>query len=302
LDDIKFNLQPRYSRDELRDLPDSALSLTGSEYYPGLVGLNQIKDSSYLNSVMHALCAVVPLRDWFLTEDPGDEKLACAFGELLRKINNPRSFKGITSPHEFVQQVSLSSNNEFFANAADPFKFLDWFLPTLQAGIRDRIVLKTFQGSSLNGSFLTISMKLPPMPVFKDEKEMIPTVAIRDIVSDRFGKSGIVKFPEYLIMHFKRFEMNNFFMEKNTTLVRFPLTGLDLTEFATDPSSSVRCKYSLVSTICHEGKADGGTYKAYVIHPVSDQWFECQALRIKKVIPQSVAVVESYIQIWRLEQ
>jgi U4/U6.U5 tri-snRNP-associated protein 2 len=49
----------------------------------------------------------------------------------------------------------------------------------------------------------------------------------------------ITKFPKYilvyayiirfLILHMKRFLMNNFFMEKNSTIVSFPINGLDLT-------------------------------------------------------------------------
>ena len=32
----------------------------------------------------------------------------------------------------------------------------------------------------------------------------------------------------YIIVHMKRFMMNNFFMEKNPTIVSFPLHSLDL--------------------------------------------------------------------------
>lgn len=38
----------------------------------------------------------------------------------------------------------------------------------------------------------------------------------------------IKKFPKYLIIHMKRFVKNNFFMEKNPTIVTFPLSDLDL--------------------------------------------------------------------------
>ena len=34
--------------------------------------------------------------------------------------------------------------------------------------------------------------------------------------------------PRYLLLHVKRFTKNNFFMEKNPTIVTFPLRGLDL--------------------------------------------------------------------------
>jgi U4/U6.U5 tri-snRNP-associated protein 2 len=38
----------------------------------------------------------------------------------------------------------------------------------------------------------------------------------------------LIKLPKYLILHVKRFTKNNFFVEKNPTLVNFPLKNLDL--------------------------------------------------------------------------
>jgi U4/U6.U5 tri-snRNP-associated protein 2 len=297
LEDIKSNLFPTFSDPTTLQLPMSALSLTGSEFFPGLVGLNQIKADSYLNAVVHSLCAVVPLRNHFLLLKRAENELAVAFAELMRKICNPQSFKGITSPHEFLQQVGLSSKNEFFASSSDPFKFLEWLLPSLG----ESVIRKTFQGLAQSGPFMHLSLDLPVMPVFKSEKEFIPTTALSDLLAQRFHEDKITKMPEFMIVHFKRFVMNNFFLEKNSTIVRFPLTGLDLAPLSASSDASSGT-YSLVSTVCHEGKPEGGNYKAYVLHPVSNQWFECDALRVKKIIPQSVAVVESYIQIWRLDQ
>jgi len=38
----------------------------------------------------------------------------------------------------------------------------------------------------------------------------------------------VTRLPRYLIIHFKRFVKNNFFVEKNNTLVNFPLKNLDM--------------------------------------------------------------------------
>lgn len=40
----------------------------------------------------------------------------------------------------------------------------------------------------------------------------------------------VKKLPDYLIMHVKRFTKNEFFNEKNPTIVNFPIKNLDLTE------------------------------------------------------------------------
>jgi U4/U6.U5 tri-snRNP-associated protein 2 len=291
MDDIKFNLNPKFSVRDISEIPESALSLTGSEFLPGLVGLNLIKDDSYFNASLHALCAVVPLRDKILLLEKSDDILLASFSDLIKKVNNARSFKGVVSPHEFLQAVSVSSRSEFFTSASDPFKFIEWLIPRLHP-----TVTSAFRGESSSGSFLTLSIDLPAMPVFKDEAEFIPNILLTDLLAKRFSNGELLtKLPEYLVFRFSRFVKNNFFMEKNSTMVRFALTGLDMTPY----SSGGNCKYSLVSTICHEGKADSGEYKAYVLHPVSGQWCECHNLRVKKTLPQTVAQVECYIQIWK---
>jgi U4/U6.U5 tri-snRNP-associated protein 2 len=289
LDDIVFNLDPKFTMNDLEKLPVSAVSLTGAEFHPGLMGLNQTKDASYLNAVVHALCGVIPIRDYFvlLNVPETSPRLASSFSALMKRINNWRSFKGVTSPHELLQQVSLKSKSEFFASHADPAKFLEWFLPSLQTEVDDPIITRTFRGELNEGSFLMISLDLPSMPVFKGEKEFMPTVLLTELLEKRLS-GKIKRLPEYLIIHFRRFVKNNFFLEKNSTMVRFPMKGLDLHAH----------QYSLVSSISHEGKPDGGIFKACVFHPVSSQWFECEALRVKKILPESVALTESYIQIW----
>ena len=294
-DDIKSNLNPKFTAESIKSLPTSALSLTGSEYLPGLVGLNQIKDSSYLNAAIHALCAVQPFRDILLLLDTTQAhgRLLGSLADLVKKMTNSGSFKGIVSPHDFLQRVSVESSSEFFASTADPFKFMDWLLPSL--GYQK--ITSIFQGSTEKGPFLTVSVDLPPMPVFKDDTEFIPTVSLSDLLESRFAEETITKFPQFLILKFNRFVKNNFFIEKNSTIVRFPLTNLPMGRYA--DMSDVSHNYSLVSTVCHEGKADAGSYTAYVLHPTSDQWCECSGLRVKKILPQSVALVESYIQIWK---
>ena len=291
LDDIKFNLNPKFTKKDIESLPSSSLSLSGSEYLPGVVGLNQIKDDSYFNAVVHALCAVAPLRDMFLVmEKSQTNTVASSYSDLVKKMTNPQSFKGIVSPHEFLQTVSSESGSEFFTSHADPFKFLLWLLPSLQ-GDSSRIS-QLFQGTSSSGPFLTISFDLPLMPVFKDDSEIIPTVAIGDLLDKKFESDPLVKAPKYLVLHFNRFVKNNFFLEKNSTIVRCPVKGLRVGNSGT---------YSLVATVTHEGKPVGGFFKTYVLHPVSQQWCECSGLKVTRALPQSVSVVESYIQIWRAD-
>jgi U4/U6.U5 tri-snRNP-associated protein 2 len=79
------------------------------------------------------------------------------------------------------------------------------------------------------------------VPLHKNESEKvsIPHIPIFDLLkkfdgitnkdsADGRRKFKIRKFPKYLIIHMRRFTMNNFFMEKNSTIVSFPLNSLDL--------------------------------------------------------------------------
>ncbi len=90
---------------------------------PGLVGLNNMKNNDYVNVAVQILARVVPIRDYFLDASnytSCKSVLVQRFGELLRKIWNPRNFKGqvcqlgacaLTSAYVFV----ACANNLFAA-------------------------------------------------------------------------------------------------------------------------------------------------------------------------------------------
>lgn len=109
LDDIRYVLNPTFSSEEVARLDKDvtwARALDGTEYMPGLVGLNNMKNNDYVNVVLEILGRVTPVRDFFLI--PGNyayckSELVKRFGELVRKMWNTRNFKGQVSPHEFMQ-------------------------------------------------------------------------------------------------------------------------------------------------------------------------------------------------------
>lgn len=82
-----------------------ARSLEGQEYMPGLVGLNNMKNNDYVNVAVQILARVVPIRNYFLDASnysSSKSVLVKRFGELLRKIWNPRNFKGQVLPNQSV--------------------------------------------------------------------------------------------------------------------------------------------------------------------------------------------------------
>ncbi|KAI9724370.1 MAG: hypothetical protein M1812_000438 [Candelaria pacifica] len=169
LDDIKFVVDPRLSRDEVGRLDRekrTSWDLGGKKYTPGrsqgytcvmveanlvspgFVGLNNIKDNDYFNVVIHALAHVPPLRNFLMLEDLSERpELARRSSTLVRKIWNPRAFKSHVSPHELLQEISLRSSKRFnLTQQADPVDFLSWFLNNLHLALGGS---KTKPGSSI---------------------------------------------------------------------------------------------------------------------------------------------------------
>ena len=74
------------------------------------------------------------------------------FGELVRKLWNPRHFKAHVSPHEMLQAVVLCSKKRFnITTQGDPIDVLSWLLNSLHlilGGSKkpdSSIIYKTFQ-------------------------------------------------------------------------------------------------------------------------------------------------------------
>ena len=126
LDDIKYVLNPTFTLEQIATLSTSdkmSRAFDGTLYLAGIVGLNNIKANDYSNVVLQSLVNVAPLRDYFLREQnysnikvaPGDImiNLVRRFGELTRKLWNPRNFKAHVSPHEMLQAVVKCSKKKF---------------------------------------------------------------------------------------------------------------------------------------------------------------------------------------------
>lgn len=291
LDDIKFVLNPIFTDLEIRrldqELTKRSRTVDGEFYVPGMVGLNNIKANDYSNVVLQALSHVTPIRDYFLKESnyihkkklTGDVafSIVSRFGELMRKLWNPRNFKSHVSPHEMLQAISLCSKKRFqIIQQADPIDFLSWFLNSLHKQLKSKqnpdnsIIYRTFRGemkvftrklppSNLDdiqqrllmatseyqetmeiSNFVYLTCDLPPTPLFQDElkENIIPQVHLFQLLSkfngvsekeyqtykDNFSKRfEITRLPKFVILYMKRFTKNTFFVEKNPTIVNFPV-------------------------------------------------------------------------------
>ncbi|PGH15863.1 hypothetical protein AJ80_05394 [Polytolypa hystricis UAMH7299] len=142
LDDIKYVVDPNYSKEQVMKLDKTAIDawdLQGKPYRPGFVGMNNIKANDYLNVIVQLLAHVRPLRNFFLLTRfpaPGTPQLPIRFGTLVRKLWNPKAFKSHVSPHELLQEIALRSSKRFtLTQQSDPVEFISWFLNNLHLSL-----------------------------------------------------------------------------------------------------------------------------------------------------------------------
>jgi len=368
LADILYVLNPTFDSALIRRLETStreSRAYDGTNYIPGVVGLNNIKANDYMTVILQALSHVEGLRNYFLDEanykgivrPPGDQSfhLVTRFGELIRKLWNPRNFKAHVSPHEMLQAVVLCSKKKFqITEQGDAGAFLPWFLNSLHMALggtkkkNSSIVYKNFLGTMkihtkkmlpadagafklkeaeqsgeydwkvTESPFLFLTSELPPPPLFKDEfhENIIPQVSLYNILSkfngitekeyktykDNFLKRfEITKLPRFIILYIKRFTKNTFFVEKNPTIVNFPVKSIEFGDLLKDEIVDIHeegTTYDLMANIVHDGKPEGGSYKVHVLHKGSGKWYEMSDLYVTEILPQMITLTEAYIQVY----
>ncbi|KAI8429564.1 hypothetical protein MSG28_000185 [Choristoneura fumiferana] len=131
--------------------------------------------------------------------------------------------------------------------------------------------------------FLYLTCDLPPTPLFTDEfrENIIPQVNLYQLLSKFNGQTSkeyktykenflkrfeITQLPPYLILYIKRFTKNTFFVEKNPTVVNFPVKNVDFGDILTPEVKAKhkgRTTYELVGNIVHDGAPEKGTYRAH---------------------------------------
>uniref|UniRef100_A0A8D3D8V0 ubiquitinyl hydrolase 1 n=1 Tax=Scophthalmus maximus TaxID=52904 RepID=A0A8D3D8V0_SCOMX len=320
-----------------------------------------LKSHAYTHSVQfthHVFLNLHTLKFYCLgiRRPPGDIMflLVQRFGELMRKLWNPRNFKAHVSPHEMLQAVVLCSKKNFqITKQGDAVDFMTWFLNALHGALggtkkKPSIITKAFQGSMRifskklphpdlppeekeallvteeyqeqmsESTFLFLTLDLPTAPLYKDEKEqlIIPQVPLFNILGKFTGSTEkeyktykenflkrfqLTKLPPYLIFCIKRFTKNNFFVEKNPTIVNFPITNVDLREYLTEEAqvTEKNTTYDLVANVVHDGKPTEGAYRIHVLHHGTGKWYEMQDLQVIDILPQMITLSEAYIQIWK---
>uniref|UniRef100_A0A1I8I6X1 USP domain-containing protein n=1 Tax=Macrostomum lignano TaxID=282301 RepID=A0A1I8I6X1_9PLAT len=161
LQDIIYLANPTYSRAYIARMDSDTRMVRahdGSPYYPGIVGLNNLKASDYCSVIIHILSRATPLRNYFLRE---------------------QNYIGLPRPpgdRASLLAVVLCSKKRFqFTVQSDAVDFMSWLLNTLHMGLNGT--------KSVNSSikveeshFLFLTCDLPPPPLYPDEmkEKLIP--------------------------------------------------------------------------------------------------------------------------------
>ena len=145
LGDIKSCLSPEFSAQDMSLLDsnkDLARDVHGSTYLPGFRGINNLCQTDYLNSIVHALSHVRPLRDFLLQPSRYSSSrsiLVQHLGAFMRRAWSAHNFKSHASPQELVHAISEVSNKKFASGtSAECIDFLNWLLGELHRGLLGR--------------------------------------------------------------------------------------------------------------------------------------------------------------------
>lgn len=60
-------------------------------------------------------------------------------------------------------------------------------------------------------------------------------------------------------------------------------------------------KYNLIANVVHDGQPDQGSYRVHMHRRIEDQWYEVENLRVVDILPQVVALSETYMQVYELK-
>jgi len=134
-------------------------TLEGKQYTAGVVGLNNIGASDYINVIIQALSHVSALRNYFLVPQNYEfckSEMVKRFGTLMRRMWSSQNFKNQVSPHEFLQEIVTRSKKKFkIGERENSMTFLSWLLNTLHADLTEGRAITTPSKPSKQDSIIS---------------------------------------------------------------------------------------------------------------------------------------------------
>lgn len=265
-------------------------------------------------------------------------------GLFLRKYCNSRLLKSHMSPFDLLNYTNKMSKGIFLKSSLDnndPKFFLNWLLNSLDKGIKGKnnILESKIRGQiqvreiSENQPTKTHISKFWQLPLSLPDKRVllrrddVTSNAVQEqislmqlfankllkptIISDTtFRRYKLLKFPNYLIINFDRFN-KNFRHNFNDIVVKYDPDFLDLSQFS---STEEKVHYRLITNVVHksinsvneenETKAEGvfssenHAWKIQILNQASGKWYEIDNLQVTEIKKTLMFLSESYIQVY----
>ncbi|GCB74982.1 hypothetical protein scyTo_0018148, partial [Scyliorhinus torazame] len=111
---------------------------------------------------------------------------------------------------------------------------------------------------------------------------------------DQTESIQLLKAPDIIIIHLKRFESDDHGNRKLTSTVAFPLEDLDLSQYTSNPTTQ-QLKYHLYAVVNHTGTLDSGHYTAYCKNPVTQTWHEFNDAKVSSISEQKIQSPAAYV-------
>ena len=350
LNDIINNLNPRWNVSRIEEIDKGLVSydINKQDYLVGIIGLNDLNDNNYINVVLQSLLHLKLFRNHFLlknVENKNDgDQLINSIESLVKKYWNKHLFKSQLNPHLFIKNLNKKFHEPLklltyilnYVKINENSKLIDRNFKG-KIKISKQKVHQLDESEEIGGKFkkdekieenlipfVTLTCELPIKPIFKslNEQNIIPQVSLFEVLKKFDGETvkevngeltqyKLMKLPKYLIINFKRFDVNNFTKDYNPTIVNFPINGVDFKEYIkgeTDKNTST--VYDLIVNISKSDDKyndnDDNTsikWKCQLKSPFTDnttknsKWFEIQDLFVNEIDKRLIPLSESYIQV-----
>lgn len=110
---------------------------------------------------------------------------------------------------------------------------------------------------------------------------------------------SIHRFPRILVIHIKRFSQERY-GRKLSTLVDFPVKGLNLADYSSEGGQKVI--YDLYAVSDHSGGVHSGHYTAICKNPYSGEWFSYNDTRVTPARSNQAVSSEAYVLFYEQTQ
>uniref|UniRef100_A0A8C5EXV1 ubiquitinyl hydrolase 1 n=1 Tax=Gopherus evgoodei TaxID=1825980 RepID=A0A8C5EXV1_9SAUR len=134
--------------------------------------------------------------------------------------------------------------------------------------------------------------------LYTKEEQLAPDDAWRcphcQVLQQGVVKLSLWTLPDILIIHLKRFRQVGERRTKLSTLVRFPLCGLNMAPHVAK-RSQLDSLYDLYAVCNHHGSMQGGHYTAYCRNSLDGRWYSYDDSSVEPVQEDEVSTRGAYI-------